>query len=306
MTRVLALALAVAAFPAVASAQLAVPYQGTLELNGVPQSGKFHFWFELYGSATGSTVLWDDKFENVDVVSGRFSVALGSQKQLPDALWTTNPEVFLELQVAAPGDAYGRLAGRQRILSVPLAVRAQQAKDFKVSGSLDVKQGAKVTGSATVGKLVLSKSAWAAPVSEAALCNDGGAYQSLMVVGNGTAGEGARKVTIYEDLYVPEGQLTIANGLNLGITLKDCSGNSDVCYCPAGTFPIGYGVSASGAGHFLHKARWVESQGLYGIKPRFITLGPPWGTFDAYTKILTCFRFQQAAPTIPNSSPWTF
>lgn len=125
-----------------------IPYQGRLELDGVPMNGLFNFRFELYSSPAGgdclvtpppnSDCLWAEELTDVAVVGGSFSVVLGSAGNLlGDEIWQ-NENVYLGIRVAAQGDNYTKLTGRQRILTVPMAARADTAKNYRVTGDLQV------------------------------------------------------------------------------------------------------------------------------------------------------------------------
>ncbi len=67
-----------------AYAQQSVPplisYQGMLtDANGVPMIGTKKLTFNIYGSATGTDVVWGPQvFDGVPLIGGRFSVILGS------------------------------------------------------------------------------------------------------------------------------------------------------------------------------------------------------------------------------------
>ncbi len=125
------LLLLLAATPALAAPEL--PYQGRLDQNGTPQSGLFDFRFQLFSTATGGTALWTGTHTGVTVVGGAFSVKLGSTAALPDSLLSL-PQLFLEISVKRPADAYTLLKGRQQLLHVPYA--ASTAGSFRVNGTL--------------------------------------------------------------------------------------------------------------------------------------------------------------------------
>ncbi len=137
-----------------------IPYQGRLELDGVAVSGQYDFWFELYPTPTGGDCqaapsvdcLWADEILGVEVTGGAFSVVLGSvANPLGDVIWQ-NAEVYLGIRVASPGDGYTPLAGRQRILAVPMAAQAATAKSYHVTGTLQVDGVATLASDASVGR----------------------------------------------------------------------------------------------------------------------------------------------------------
>ncbi|MEK7706115.1 MAG: hypothetical protein AAB426_14235, partial [Myxococcota bacterium] len=85
----------------------------------------------------------------VRVVAGRFSVELGSRAAFPPTLFDNN-ELYLAMSVRRLGDAtWVALAGSQRLLAVPYAVRGAADADFRVGGRLTVGENATVTGVVT-------------------------------------------------------------------------------------------------------------------------------------------------------------
>ncbi len=192
-----------------------IPYQGRLELDGVAISGSYDFWFELYPTPTGgdclatppphADCLWADELLDVTVTGGDFSVLLGSvANPLGDAIWQ-NAEVYLGIRVAAAGDAYTPLAGRQRVLAVPMAARADTAKNYHVTGTLQVDGGATVGGALTTRAILPRYQAWGSQGTGdggAGIYNDDGTFDRLMLVGNTAAGGSTRRVGIWDDLFV--------------------------------------------------------------------------------------------------------
>jgi hypothetical protein len=132
-----------------------IPYRGHLDLNGVPQSGDFDFRLDI--QREDGTVLWSGQFLVVKVSAGAFLVTLGEgtaeNPLLGDNIWQNeeNDGRYLAIGVRVSGEAdYVPLSGRQRILAVPYAARAETAKNYHVTGTLAVDGAASFNGGATV------------------------------------------------------------------------------------------------------------------------------------------------------------
>jgi hypothetical protein len=138
------------------------PYTGTLRIGSTAASGVYDFRFGLFSAEpTGSTAdcllggspscsLWSEETTGVDVSAGRFSVSLGEAQSLPDSVLAQDA-LWLAIAVKGPDDAgFSLLAGAQEILPTPWAARAAAAKDYKVTGTLSVGNGASVTGDVDV------------------------------------------------------------------------------------------------------------------------------------------------------------
>ena len=224
------------------STQHEIPYQGLLDLDGVPQTGNFDFVFELYDSETEGdcavapdNCLWNDEFPAVSIHRGRFSVLLGSNLALPDTVWQ-NDAVYLAIKVKQTADAeYTPLAGRKKIHAVPKAARAETAKNYHVTGDVVVE------GAVRSNSIAPRYQDWnTAGYGDggAAICNDDVGYQALMVTGNTSAG-GVRKINLYDDVYV-HGSQTV-NGHST------TSGNMSV----NGTLTVNGNVNRTGC-HWIH------------------------------------------------------
>jgi hypothetical protein len=188
-----------------------IPYQGRLDLDGVAMNGLFDFQIELYSDdalgdcgtppVIAGQCVWADTFTDVQVVGGDFSVALGSGAEpLDDAVWQ-NLEVFLAIRVAPAGETLTPLTGRQRILAVPMAARADTAKEFHVVGGL------------TTHGILPRYQAWASQG-----VGDGGAgiyndsvEAALMLVGNDAGPGTTRRVGIWDELTVHGGAIVTGN-----------------------------------------------------------------------------------------------
>ena len=102
-----------------------IRYQGqAVDTNGVPLEGPYTLTFRLYDAETAGTVVWQEPPQpNVPITKGYFSVLLGQVTAL-NANWSM--PLWLSVQVNTDPE----LAPRQRITSVPLAVRAESAEQL--------------------------------------------------------------------------------------------------------------------------------------------------------------------------------
>jgi hypothetical protein len=158
-----ALALSVLAAPAArgqtSPARTLVPYQGQLEKDGAPVNGAVDVRVGLFTTTTGSPQtclalsnitgcgIWADEFLSTQVVTGRFTVTLGSGAALPASLFQNAP-LYIGVAVRPwGGPPYTSLNGLQQLQSVPYAVLSLTGPDFSVDGNLSV-GGATTTGGA--------------------------------------------------------------------------------------------------------------------------------------------------------------
>lgn len=108
-----------------------IPYEGTIQTDGVAGTGYHDFRFSIYADQSpGATAVWSELHASVAVDDGRFSVVLGegtSEEGALDAVWALN-ELYLGVEVCqrsgATACALVPLSGRQRILPVPRATHA--------------------------------------------------------------------------------------------------------------------------------------------------------------------------------------
>lgn len=131
-----------------------LPYEGVLDFNGVPAEGQFDFVFVIYESASSSDELWNSgpaAYQNVEVEAGRFSVVFTG---LPDEVFET---VDAHLAITVNSQL---LSGRQKLHSVPFAVRSAHAMNGVPSGTI-VAFGGTVTTEVPPGWLLCN----GAPVS---------------------------------------------------------------------------------------------------------------------------------------------
>lgn len=104
-----------------------IRYQGqAADANGVPLEGPYTLTFRLYDADTAGTKVWEERQDNVPLTGGHFSVLLGSRTSLAALDWAA--PCWLSVQVNGESE----LAPRQRITSVPLAVRSRTAEQLAV------------------------------------------------------------------------------------------------------------------------------------------------------------------------------
>ncbi|PIQ83298.1 MAG: hypothetical protein COV75_08250 [Candidatus Omnitrophica bacterium CG11_big_fil_rev_8_21_14_0_20_63_9] len=104
-----------------------INYQGqATDTNGVPLEGPYTLTFRLYDAETAGNEVWEEQQMNVQLTGGHFSVLLGSKTPMNGLDWSA--PCWLSVQVNGESE----LAPRQRITSVPLAVRAKMAEQLTV------------------------------------------------------------------------------------------------------------------------------------------------------------------------------
>ena len=100
-----------------------IRYQGqAIDSKGVPLEGPYDLTFRLYMAETAGTVVWEETQPAVQMAGGHFSVLLGQVQGLGGIDWTQ--PLWLSVQVNQDAE----LTPRQRITSVPLAIRAESAE----------------------------------------------------------------------------------------------------------------------------------------------------------------------------------
>jgi hypothetical protein len=135
------LVLAVAALPATAAAiGTEFTYQGRLDRNDVPASTTCDFAFLLYDAAVGGSVVSITNALDVPIEDGLFTVTLDF-----GAVFNGSSR-WLEIQVLCDGDAQPTLlTPRQRITSVPYAVRSGFAENGGSGSSQWISNGPDLT-----------------------------------------------------------------------------------------------------------------------------------------------------------------
>ena len=104
-----------------------IRYQGqAVSSQGVPLDGSYTLIFRLYEAETGGKKVWEETWNTVPITSGKFSVLLGEKMPLTSMGW--NEPCWLSVQVNQERE----LAPRQRLTSVPTALRAEGLGDMSV------------------------------------------------------------------------------------------------------------------------------------------------------------------------------
>jgi hypothetical protein len=118
-----------------------VRYQGqAVDANSVPLAGPYNLTFRLYNAETAGAIVWQETQANVAITKGNFSILLGQVTPLT-VDWSV--PLWLSIQVGIESE----LSPRQRITSVPLAIRAETAESL-VGGGTDT--SARVYNSANI------------------------------------------------------------------------------------------------------------------------------------------------------------
>jgi hypothetical protein len=117
-----------------------IPYTGYLMDSGAAVSVDVPMTFRIFDDPSAGAQLWTDDYPSVTVSAGRFSVVLGEDVALGDAVFHA-AELWLEIDIDGVA-----LAGRQQIWAAAQAVRAARAGDLAVTGDLTVSGHAEVAG----------------------------------------------------------------------------------------------------------------------------------------------------------------
>jgi len=122
-----ALAIGSLMFPqnSIAEVPRLIHYQGqVLDSQEIPLEGPYTLTFRLYDAEIGGTTLWEEVQTDVPIHQGHFSVSLGEVNTLEAIVW--DQPCWLSVQINSEPE----LLPRQRITSVPLAVRASVAEQL--------------------------------------------------------------------------------------------------------------------------------------------------------------------------------
>jgi len=99
-------------------------YQGYLtDTLGSPIDDTLNMTFKIYNAATLGTVLWSETQTNIPIERGVFSLLLGNVNLIPDTVFTTGTDRWLELTLEGPQT----LSPRTRITAVGYAYTATYA-----------------------------------------------------------------------------------------------------------------------------------------------------------------------------------
>jgi hypothetical protein len=143
------LVLACAGLGYVPTASAAVPalltQQGRLlDEAGAPVDADVSFVFSIYSAATGGTALWTET-QTITVDQGYFSARLGDVTAIDPALFDGTKNLFLGVKVGADPE----MTPRQRVTSVPFAIRAQEADHAKAADTATTATNATTAATAT-------------------------------------------------------------------------------------------------------------------------------------------------------------
>ena len=98
-----------------------IRYQGqAVDSNSVPLEGPSTLTFRLYDAATGGVKTWEEIQPDVPITGGRFSVLLGQ-------ITTLTVDWSIPYWLSVQAGTNPEMTPRQRITSVPLALRAEKA-----------------------------------------------------------------------------------------------------------------------------------------------------------------------------------
>ena len=113
-----------------------INYQGKLaDKNNKPVNATVQMIFELYNAPTGGTRVFGEK-QDVTITNGVYSVLIGSATAggVPTSIFSSGADVYLNLTVAGE-----TLAPRQRLATVPYALKANEADFSANADQLDSK-----------------------------------------------------------------------------------------------------------------------------------------------------------------------
>ncbi|MBM4372322.1 MAG: hypothetical protein FJ098_11750, partial [Deltaproteobacteria bacterium] len=115
-----------------------IPYQGTLEKDGVGMSATVTLTFQLYDGADAATPVWTEELA-VPVYAGRFTALLGSSSGVSVTSLTETVRDADDLHLAIlieDGEQQVPLSNRQRFMPLPYALWSTSATDFRVAGTV--------------------------------------------------------------------------------------------------------------------------------------------------------------------------
>ncbi|MEM7129662.1 MAG: hypothetical protein AAF702_25245 [Chloroflexota bacterium] len=110
-----------------------IAYQGRLaDTAGTPLTDTYSMGFRLYSAATGGAPLWTEEWNGpngVRVSDGLFNVMLGSLTPIPQAVITSNENLFLGITVGTDDE----MAPRVQLGTVPFATQALTVPDGSIT-----------------------------------------------------------------------------------------------------------------------------------------------------------------------------
>ena len=120
------------AHPLSAAVPHLVRYQGyAADSNGVALEGQYNMTFRIYDAPNGGVKLWEETQNSVPMSKGNFSVLLG---QVTALNLTFDKDCWLAIQVANDAE----MIPRQRITSVPLAIRAEKLDNSETMSPVNI------------------------------------------------------------------------------------------------------------------------------------------------------------------------
>jgi hypothetical protein len=120
------------ALPILAAVPHLVRYQGyAADSNGVALEGQYNMTFRIYDAPNGGTKLWEETQNSVPMSKGNFSVLLG---QVTALNLTFDKDCWLAIQVSNDAE----MIPRQRITSVPLAIRAEKLDNSETMSPVNI------------------------------------------------------------------------------------------------------------------------------------------------------------------------
>jgi hypothetical protein len=136
--------------PSTDSLPRVVPYEGVLDLDGLPHTGFLDMRFSFFDTPSGGAPAWTETWSNaqqraVQLFRGRFAVALGTFDDgglatLESIIADADP-IYLAIEVKRTNEAdnaWVALSGRQRLNPVPYAMWSAKASDLNVAGTATV------------------------------------------------------------------------------------------------------------------------------------------------------------------------
>jgi len=170
------LGLACVASPAHAFPEYVIPFDGYVELDGVPLEGRYGVRISFYNirdrespnftrewSAEDGRSCGDIDSCEVPFYRGRFSILLGRYGNLSGVI-TSRDDLTISIEIRAQDGTWVPLAGRRTITAVPYALYSQRTTDLRAGGSVTIEGSspdlagidlgdATIDGAMTVGDL---------------------------------------------------------------------------------------------------------------------------------------------------------
>jgi cytoskeletal protein CcmA (bactofilin family) len=206
--------------PSTDSLPRVVPYEGVLDLDGLPHTGFLDMRFSFFDAPSGGAPAWTETWSNaqqraIQLFRGRFAVALGTFDDgglatLENIIADADP-IYLAIEVKRTNEAdnaWVALSGRQRLNPVPYAMWSAKAADLDVAGAANVNGPTRLNGTLDVA---------------------GNTRLSTLNVSGATRLAGATTVdgalTANGAIANANGDVNIADGLNVSGNVSNSAGN---------------------------------------------------------------------------------